>query len=182
MTMNNTTIEHLKYPIGTFEAPEVYSEDYLLEKIAVIENFVNDLEKEVAFLDEQQLDTPYRPDGWTIRQVIHHCADSHMNCFIRIKWALTEDQPTIKYYEEGLWGEGHDNRTMPIAPTLQLLNGLHFRLGFLLRSLNETDLNKTFIHPEHGKSFSIKEIIGTYAWHCNHHLAHITELKKRKKW
>lgn len=180
--MTSRELELLKYPIGKFEAPENYIANYLAEKREEIEIFPSRLQNVVANLNEEQLDTPYRPEGWTIRQVIHHCADSHLNCFIRIKWALTENQPTIKYYEEGLWGEGFDNKTMPIAPTLLLLEGLHYRLGYLLKNLNEEELNSTFIHPEHGKTFSIKEIIGLYAWHCNHHLAHIIELKKRKKW
>jgi DinB superfamily len=180
--MNKKELEKLQYPIGKFEAPEIYTENYLKEKIEEIGNFPKILENEVYNLSDDQLNTPYRPAGWSIRQVIHHCADSHMNCFIRIKWALTENQPVIKYYEESLWGEGTDNRTMPIAPSLHLLSGLHFRLVYLLRELSEEELNKTFIHPEHGKSFSIKDMIGMYAWHCNHHLAHITELKKRKKW
>lgn len=180
--MSENELELLKYPIGKFNAPESYSSNYLKEKISEIELFVEKLENETKFLNDDQLDTPYRPDGWTIRQVIHHCADSHMNCFVRIKWALTENNPTIKYYEEALWGEGHDNTTMPITPSLQLLKGLHFRLGFLLKSLNENELDKSFIHPEHSTTFSIKEIIGIYAWHCNHHLAHITQLKKRKNW
>ena len=176
------SIEKLKYPIGQFEAPSIYTQEYLIEKIREIAVFPENLNKTISQLNEEQLNTPYRPDGWTIRQVIHHCADSHMNCFIRIKWALTEKEPVIKYYYEGLWGEGIDNKTMPIEPTIQLLKGLHFRLAFLLNSLNEDELNKTFVHPEHNKTFAIKEIIGMYAWHCNHHLEHIAQLKKREKW
>lgn len=180
--MDHKEIEKLQYPIGKFKVPDQYTKTYLNEKIEEIELFVEQIKNEVSVLNDEQLNTPYRPQGWTIRQVIHHCADSHMNCFIRIKWALTENKPTIKYYEESLWGEGFDNTTMPITPTLELLKGLHFRLGYLLRNLNEEELNKTFIHPEYDKTISIKEIICTYAWHCKHHLAHITELKKRKKW
>lgn len=180
--MYKKELEKLQYPIGKFEAPKLYTRKYLEEKIEKIEHFPKILKNEVHTLSEVQLNTPYRPEGWSIRQVIHHCADSHMNCFIRIKWALTENQPVIKYYEEALWGEGIDNRTMPIEPSLQLLTGLHFRLGYVLRGLKEEELLKTFIHPEHGKIFSIQDMIGMYAWHCEHHLAQITELKKRKKW
>ncbi|MGL2992374.1 YfiT family bacillithiol transferase [Flavobacterium sp. TSSA_36] len=180
--MTHQELEKLKYPIGTFKAPEQYTKTYLKEKIAEIELFVEKIKSEVSTLNDKQLNTPYRPQGWTIKQVIHHCADSHMNCFIRIKWALTEENPVIKYYEEALWGEGIDNKTMSIAPTLSLLEGLHYRLGYLLKNLTDDQLEKTFIHPEHGKTFSIKEIIGMYAWHCNHHLAHIQQLKKSKKW
>ncbi|WP_310380331.1 YfiT family bacillithiol transferase [Flavobacterium sp.] len=180
--MENQILEKLRHPIGKFTAPERYSKEYLAEKIAEIASFPEKLNKEVISLTEEQLDTEYRQDGWTIRQVIHHCADSHMNCFIRIKWALTEDKPTIKFYHEDLWSELEDNLTMPIQPTLSLLEGLHFRLAYLMKSLSEADLEKLFIHPEHNAKFKIKEIIGTYAWHGNHHLAHITELKKLKNW
>ena len=180
--MNDLELEKLRYPIGHFIAPENYSFEFITEKISEIASFPERLKKEVASLSDEQLDTPYRPDGWTIRQVIHHCADSHMNCFIRIKWALTEETPTIKFYHEELWGEMHDNRTMPIEPALCLLEGLHYRLTYLMSSLTENDLKKSFIHPEHSKEFKIEELIGTYAWHSNHHLAHITELKKRMGW
>lgn len=172
----------LRYPIGKYAAPEVYTKEYLVERIQEIAQFPALLKKEVSQLTNEQLDTPYRDGGWTIRQVIHHCADSHMNCFIRIKWALTEATPTIKFYYEDRWGEMEDNLNMPIEPTLALLEGLHFRLAYLMKNLSDLDLEKSFIHPEHNTSFKIKEIIGTYAWHGLHHLAHITELKKRKGW
>lgn len=174
--------DKLRYPIGKFITPEVYTTVYLSERIQEIAEFPALLKKEVSQLSDEQLDTPYRDGGWTIRQVTHHCADSHMNCFIRLKWALTEDTPTIKFYYEDLWGEMVDNTKMPIESTLALLEGLHFRLAYLMNSLSASDLNKSFIHPEHNASFQIKEIIGTYAWHGLHHLAQITELKKRKGW
>jgi hypothetical protein len=180
--MENTALEKSRYPIGKFIAPKSYSVEYLTNKIAEIASFPERLKKEVLHLNEEQLDTPYRNGGWTIRQVIHHCADSHMNCFIRIKWTLTEDKPVIKFYHEDRWAELHDNLTMPIQPTLSFLEGLHFRLAYLMNSLSEADLEKSFIHPEHNAVFQLKEIIGTYAWHGNHHLAHITELKKQKGW
>lgn len=180
--MEDLELEKLRYPIGKYIAPEIYSNAFILEKIESIASFPERLKKEVLHLTDEQLDTSYRPDGWTVRQVIHHCADSHMNCFIRIKWALTEDKPIIKYYHENLWGEMPDNTTMPIEPTLQLLEGLHFRLVYIMRNLSTTDLEKFFIHPEHGKEFKLKEIIGLYSWHGNHHLTHIKELKKRKCW
>ncbi|MFV8327683.1 YfiT family bacillithiol transferase [Flavobacterium sp. ZS1P14] len=180
--MENSALEKLRYPIGKFMAPESYSSEYLTTKIAAIASFPERLKKEVSHLTEEQLDTPYRQDGWTIRQVIHHCADSHMNCFIRIKWTLTEDKPVIKPYYEDRWAALHDNITMPIQPTLSFLEGLHYRLAYLMNHLSQADLEKSFIHPEHNTSFQLKEIIGTYAWHGNHHLAHITELKKQKGW
>ena len=180
--MENSELEKSRYPIGKFIALDHYSNEYLLEKIDEIATFPERLRSEVLNLTNEQLDTSYREDGWTIRQVIHHCADSHMNCYIRIKWALTEENPIIKYYHEDRWAELHDNLTMPIQSSLLLLEGLHFRLAYLMKNLSSDDLKKSFIHPEHSKEFKIEEIIGTYAWHGNHHLAHITELKRRKGW
>lgn len=180
--MENSTLEKLRYPIGKFTTPDSYSKSYLSEKIAEIATFPKRLKKEASDLTNEQLDSCYREGGWTIRQVIHHCAESHMNCYIRIKWALTENRPIIKQYDENLWSELNDSLTMPIEPTISLLEGLHFRLAYIMSSLSEEDLEKTFIHPENGNEFAIKEIIGTYAWHGNHHLAHITELKKRNNW
>jgi hypothetical protein len=180
--MEDLSLEKLRYPIGKFVPVEQYTSDYLSQRIDEIASFPERLKKEVIHLTDEQVDTPYRQDGWTVRQVIHHCADSHMNCFIRLKWTLTEDKPTIKFYYEDRWSELEDNKTMPIAPTLTLLEGLHYRMAFLMKSLTPEQLQKSFIHPEHGKEFQLREIIGLYAWHGNHHLAHITALKKRKGW
>ncbi|MES2241175.1 MAG: putative metal-dependent hydrolase [Bacteroidota bacterium] len=180
--MENIELEKLKYPIGKFSAPEIYSKEYLSAKIEEINSFPDRLKIETINLTDEQLDTPYRKKSWTIRQVIHHCAESHMNCYIRIKWALTENNPVIKAYNEVLWSELNDNTTMPIAASLTLLEGLHYRLAYLMNSLSELDLEKSFIHPENNSEIKIKQMIGTYAWHGNHHLAHITELKKRKNW
>jgi len=180
--MTELDLEKLKYPIGKFTPPDNYSTAYLSEKIEEIENFPKRLENETLHLTDEQLDTPYRPDGWTVRQVIHHCAESHMNCYIRIKWALTENNPVIKAYDEVLWSELNDNLTMPIQPTLDLLKGLHFRLAYIMKNLSESDLEKTFVHPSDNSENKIKMIIGSYTWHGNHHLAHITSLKKYKNW
>ena len=175
-------LEKLRYPIGKFTPTENYTKEYLSEKIGSIASFPERLKKAVSGLTDEQLGTPYRPGGWTIRQVVHHCADSHMNCYIRLKWTLTEDKPTIKYYFEDRWSELPDNRNMPIEPTLSLLEGLHYRIAFVMNHLSQSDLSKSFIHPEHQKEFQLREIIGLYAWHGNHHLAHITSLKARKGW
>lgn len=180
--MEEIDLEKLKYPIGKFKAPAAYSSEYILDKINEIESFPERLKKETLHLTDEQLNTPYRPSGWTVRQVIHHCAESHMHCFIRIKWALTENNPVIKPYHEVLWSELPDNLHMPIQPTLTLLEGLHSRLVYLMRNLSEADLEKSFIHPENNSEYRIKQLIGTYAWHGNHHLAHITSLKKYKNW
>ncbi len=145
-------------------------------------SFPEKLSKEVIHLKEDQLLIPYRPDGWNIRQVVHHCADSHMNSFIRLKLALTEDNPTIKPYFEDRWGKMHDNSTMPLEPTLSLLKNLHFRWVYLLRSLPEKEFARKFFHPEHQDHVSLGEHTAFYAWHGRHHLAHITSLKARMKW
>lgn len=180
--MKETDLEKLKYPIGKFISPTHFNSEYISNNITIIESFPDKLRKETIYLTDEQLDTPYRPGGWSVRQVIHHCAESHMNCFIRIKWALTENNPVIKAYDEKLWSELQDNLTMPIQPTLQLLEGLHFRLAYIMKNLSPSDLDKSFIHPENNSEYLLKQIIGMYAWHCNHHLAHITTLKKDRNW
>lgn len=171
-----------QYPIGKFEKPSTITSGILSEWISFLESFPSLLTQEVSHLSDQQLDTPYRDGGWTIRQVIHHCADSHMNAFCRIKLAITEDNPVIKPYYEDRWAELTDSKTLPIETSLNILKGLHQRWVVLLKSLNNELLERNFIHPEHQKTFSIAETIGTYAWHSEHHLAHITELKRSKGW
>ncbi|MCW2120123.1 YfiT family bacillithiol transferase [Flavobacterium sp. 7A] len=176
------TLEKLKYPIGHFLQPEEITSLILSNWIEDIARFPENLSNEVAHLSAEQLDTPYRPDGWTIRQVVHHCADSHMNSLTRFKLALTEDSPFIKPYHEERWAELEDSKNFPIQSSLQMLIGIHARWTALLKELSVTDLKRDFVHPEHGKSFLLDENIGVYAWHCNHHLAHITTLKKVKNW
>lgn len=172
----------MKYPIEKFKLPDMVTSEVIGKFILVIESFPARLKAEVEKLTDEQLDTPYRPDGWTIRQVVNHCADSHMNGLIRHKLLLTEDKPTIKPYMEDRWAELVDSKTMPIASALQILDGVHKRWTILLKSLSDSDLKRIYIHPEHVKEFQLEESIALYAWHCNHHLAHITELKKRKGW
>ncbi|MEO6820913.1 MAG: YfiT family bacillithiol transferase [Ginsengibacter sp.] len=176
------TEEQLKYPIGKFEKPELITRDILSKWILEISDFPARLKNEVTYLTDEQLDTQYRPGGWTIRQVVHHCADSHMTSFTRFKLALTEEKPTIKPFLEDRWAALSDGKTAPIEPSLMVLEGLHNRWVSLLNSLTEEDLHKKFIHPEQGREFILNENIGIYAWHGNHHLAHITQLKKIKKW
>ena len=180
--MQNDELQYLRFPIGPFKKPEIISKELLQQWISDIQSFHIRLKNEVQHLNDKQLDTPYRENGWTIRQVVHHCADSHMNSLIRFKLALTEEKPTIKPYFEERWAELADSKTMDISPSLKMIEGIHARWTVLLKSLNEEDLKRTFIHPEHGKEFRVDENIGIYAWHCNHHLAHITELKKSKNW
>jgi uncharacterized damage-inducible protein DinB len=175
-------LEQLKYPIGTYKKPAVLTPEIISTYIAVIEDFPSKLKIEVETLSDEQLDVPYRPGGWTIRQLVNHCADSHMNALVRFKLALTEDNPTIKPYREDLWAELADSKSMPIGPALEILDGLHKRWSILLKSLTSEDYNKKYIHPDKGRAVPLDETIGLYAWHCNHHLAHITTLKKSNNW
>lgn len=176
------SLEQLKYPIGKFVIPKSINSDILNQWISQIATFPSRLKSEVSHLTDHQLDTPYRPDGWTVRQVVHHCADSHMNSFVRLKLTLTEHKPIIKPYHENLWAELPDAKSMPIEHSLLILDGLHHRWTDLLRSLTNQDFHRTFIHPEHGREFPLNVFVALYAWHCEHHLAHITELKKRNNW
>jgi hypothetical protein len=174
------TLDSLRYPIGKFVKPATITSAQMEEWIEAIAQFPEALASEVAGLSEAELRWPYRLEGWTIQQVVHHCADSHMNCLMRFKLALTEDQPTIRPYEEALWAQLADTTESPIAWSLQLLDGLHKKWVFLLKKMTEEDFERTFIHPEHGKSFSLKEALGMYAWHSNHHLAHVRQAKKHQ--
>ena len=161
------------FPIGEFKRPDNISHEHVSTWIDKIAAFPKQLRSEVSSLTEKQLDTTYRPGGWTIRQVVHHCADSHLNSFIRIKLALTEDTPTIKPYFEHKWAELTDSKKMDVEASLRIIEGLHARWAHLLKSLTNQELKRSFFHPEHNKTIQIDEIIGFYAWHCDHHLAHI---------
>ncbi len=175
-------IEKFKFPIGRFNKPFNIEPEQLKKYISEIANFPDRLRKAVEGLTDTQLDTAYRPGGWTIRQVVNHCADSHMNSMIRFKLALTEANPVIKPYFEERWAELADSKNMPVLPALNMLEGIHQRWTVLLNSLKDDEWQKTFIHPEHGKEFRLDENTAIYAWHCNHHLAHITTLKKTNGW
>ncbi len=146
-----------------------------------IETFPKRLELSVQHLLEFQLQTPYREGGWTVNQVIHHCADSHMNFLLRLKLALSEENPAIKPYKEALWAEMPDYE-LPFNNSITLLYCIHHKLLKILSALNEEQLERTYYHPEYERSFRIKELICLYAWHGNHHLAHITSLKERMNW
>ena len=179
---NKMTIEELKFPIGRFEKPIKITLEILHNYIIDISTFPNRIKEEVKNLKDEQLDTPYRKNGWTIRQVINHCADSHMNALIRFKLTLTEEKPTIKPYFEERWAELTDSKNIPIQPALKMLEGIHERWSVLLNNFTKEQLERTFIHPEREKEIRLDENIGVYAWHCNHHLAHITSLKLRMGW
>jgi hypothetical protein len=163
----------LRFPAGPFQAPKSYEKKELDSFIEVIALFPGRLESEISKLKPESLDTPYRPGGWTVRQVVHHCADSHMNSFIRFKLALTEDNPTIKPYFEDKWAEMEDYLNVPLIHSLKILDGVHFRWVALLRSMTEQDFQKAFFHPEKQRSITLYEATALYAWHCKHHLAHV---------
>ena len=169
-------LEQLKYPVGKFVKPESITKDIIDSAISDIENFPNLVKAEIQNLDEKDLQLRYRPEGWTISQVVHHCADSHINSYMRFKLALTENVPTIKPYDESLWAELPDNNLSPLV-SLQLLEALHARWAYLLKTLTVEDLSKEFIHPEQSEKILFKENILIYGWHCRHHLAHIRQAK-----
>lgn len=170
-------LEQLKYPVGKFVKPESITTELIDSAISEIENFLKLVKAEIQNLDEQDLQLRYRPGGWTISQVVHHCADSHINSYVRFKLALTENVPTIKPYEESLWAELPDKQLSPFV-SLKLLEVLHERWVCTLKDLSEEDLSKEFIHPEQSERISLKENILIYSWHCRHHLAHIRQAKE----
>ena len=174
-------LEKLRYPIGRFEPPSGIDQTQVEKWISDIEALPADLRKTVQGLTDAQLDTRYRPGGWTIRQVIHHLPDSHLNSFIRFKWALTEDEPHIKPYFEDRWAQLPDYSLAPVSASLDLLEALHRRWVVLLRSLTRQDLDRQFIHPESGPA-NLAETIGAYAWHGQHHLTHIQDTIRRERW
>ena len=174
--------EDLRYPIGQFRyegEPDQHRREQWIEEIAATPA---NLRTAVAGLSPQQLDTPYRDKGWTIRQVVHHLPDSHLNAYTRIKLALTEDVPVIKPYEEARWAELPDGRTAPIELSLNLLESLHHRWVMVLRQLTPADFRRRFIHPQHGRPIELQETLALYAWHGQHHVAHITSLRHRMAW
>jgi hypothetical protein len=172
--------EDLRYPVGRFR-PHAPNPSRRAANIADIAALPERIRAAVARLDDRQLDTPYRPDGWTVRQVVHHVADSHMNAFIRLKLALTEPEPTIKPYDENAWAALADVR-LPIEVSLGLIDGVHRRWDALNAALQEADYGRLWTHPEHGKTFTIDFLLQNYAWHSRHHVAHVTALRARQNW
>ena len=173
--------DQLRYPIGKFSAKESYTEEELKIIIDRIEVLPEKIVSAVKPLSVTQLDTPYREGGWTVRQVLHHLSDSHLNAYVRFKWTLTEETPTIKAYDEKLWAETPETKSDP-ALSLNLLKALHAKWVSLLQVLPKEDLKKQFLHPQTNKHVRIDNLMGMYAWHGEHHLAHITSLKERKGW
>jgi hypothetical protein len=176
--MNTETIEQLRYPVGRVpRTSEPVPPETRAQLLGVLEQLPATVRSLVDGLTDAQLDTPYRPGGWTIRQVVHHLPDSHMNAYVRMKLAATEDSPAIRTYEEARWAELPEAKSGPVAMSLDLLDALHRRWVAFLRGLTDADLRRAFSHPEWGV-VSIDEALGMYAWHCRHHTEHIRRALK----
>jgi hypothetical protein len=171
----------LRYPIGRFQRPAAATAQDRESWIAALVAAPTRFRDAVRDLDDAQLDTTYRPDGWTVRQVIHHVADSHMNSYIRCKLALTETDPLVKPYNDAQWATLHDAHTLPVEVSLQLVESLHLRWVDLLKSLGSADFDRTFRHPELGQ-MTLNANLALYAWHSRHHESHITALRSRLGW
>lgn len=170
-----------RYPIGQYE-PKPFSLKLKEEWLGDIRMLPSILEKSIENLDEAQIETPYRDGGWTVKQLVHHVADSHINAYCRFKLGLTEDNPTIRTYDQELWTGLPDTENLPINISLTLLHALHLRWYEFLKRLDEKEWNKTIYHPEHKKQFTLWHLLGMYSWHGRHHVAHITSLKETKGW
>jgi uncharacterized damage-inducible protein DinB len=171
----------LSYPIGKYEHKGSLLPAERENAIAQIAAAPKRLRDAVAGLSHQQFDTPYRPGGWTVRQVVHHVPDSHINSYVRFKLALTENEPTIRPYDEALWANLQDSRDTPVEVSLALLESLHHRWDVLLRALRPGDFARLLRHPEQG-TMTLDDMAGYYAWHGRHHVAHITSLREREGW
>lgn len=174
-------MDDLRFPVGKFHYDGPPNDQQRQAFLHEIEQAPTKLRVAVKGLSDSQLDTPYRPEGWTVRQVVHHVPDSHLNSYVRFKLALTEDEPTIKTYAEDRWAELSDTKATPIDVSLTLLESLHDRWVRLLRSLSPEQWKRTFRHPELGP-MTLEKTLALYAWHGRHHVAHITELRKRMSW
>ncbi|MEM8934129.1 MAG: YfiT family bacillithiol transferase [Acidobacteriota bacterium] len=180
--MNQPDMETLRFPTGRYQMPETVSDAEIAAHIEAIRVAPAALRRAVDGLDDSQLDTPYRPDGWTVRQVVHHVPDSHGNALVRFRWALTEDHPRIKAYNEGAWAELPDGKSAPIAASLDLLDAIHGRWMLLLPALGPAEWARTFEHPEGDVVFRLDQTLALYAWHGRHHVAHVTALRERMGW
>jgi DinB family protein len=175
-------VEDLRYPIGKFSYGGALTDAERGDCVARIGAAPARLRAAVQGLTDPQLDTPYRPGGWTVRQVVHHVPDSHLNAYTRFRLALTESAPTIRPYDEARWAELPDARSAPVELSLGLLEALHLRWVLLLRQLGTDEWARTFMHPEHRREVSLNEMAAMYAWHGEHHVAHVTALRRRMGW
>lgn len=174
--------EQLRFPIGRYTAPETYPPEMQDEWIAAIEALPQWLDVCIENLDAEQLNTPYRPGGWTPVQVIHHIADSHMNAYIRLKLTLTEDSPVVKPWDEKAWSLLPDVSTVPVNISITLLHALHRRMGQTMRNMSPEDWERTYYHPEHERYVPLWELADLYAWHGRHHMEQIRQLRQRNNW
>jgi hypothetical protein len=170
-----------RYPVGPFPGPVEQTPQQRQISIAAISALPENLRSAVHGLSEAQLDTPYREGGWTVRQLVHHVADSHVNAYVRFRRALTEEWPAVNAYDENLWANLHDARTLPVSVSLELLDALHRRWDALFKSLTEADWQRGYVHSENGRQ-KLAEVVQSYDWHSRHHVAHVTELRKRMGW
>lgn len=171
-------LEALKYPIGKFNCPKEITDNHIKQWITIIKSFSEQIQQEVKELSVTELKYKYRPNGWTIKQVLSHCIDSHMNSIVRFKLALTEENPTIRPYNEAAWAELPDTLAYSVSESIVLLQSIHNRWVFLLNELSVEQFNRTFVHPDGNEVVSLKMNLGIYAWHCQHHLQHIINAKK----
>jgi hypothetical protein len=178
---DSSAVPDLRYPIGKFPLPSTISREDRNRFIEDIAALPGQLRHAIDGLGEARLDTAYRPGGWTVRQVVHHLADSHMNAYVRFKLALTEDNPTVKPYKEDRWAELPEARTAPVEVSLTLLDGMHHRWVMMARAMSDAEFARTFHHPERG-AMRLDLVAAMYAWHCRHHVAHITSLRQRLGW
>ena len=175
-------MEDLRYPIGRYTPPETITDDHIAAWIEDVKSFPSIIRAALDGLSEEQIDTPYRPEGWTVRQLVHHVSDSHLNSIIRFKWGLTEDEPQIKAYNQKAWADTNDVVQTPTEVTLTFLDALHAKWVHLLHSIKGEEWKRGILHPETGTRMSLDWLLGMYAWHCKHHAAHITSLIDREGW
>jgi len=180
--MTTEEIEDLKYPIGKSKVPEKISSTDIQKWISDISELPLKFNNATRTLTREQLDTPYRPEGWTLKQLVHHIADSHMNGLLRFKWALTEDEPTIKAFDEKQFADLDDSKLAPVEISLDLISALHAKWVILLENMSVSDFEKTFVHPVSGHRFTLKESLAHYSWHGRHHFAQLENLLIRKGW
>ena len=174
-------MQDFRYPIGTYK-PQPFSHEQRDKWLADLRYLPSDLEAAIQNLDEHQLNTRYREGGWTVKQVVHHLADSHINAYVRFKLALTEENPTIKPYDENLWVKLRDAEILPVNVSLTLLHALHLRMVNAIINLTDEQWQRTIYHPEHKQEMTLWYLLGLYAWHGRHHVAHITSLRERSNW
>lgn len=180
--MPDSAAEDLRYPVGPYRPPAEVRRSDLDAWIAELDALPRHLRDTVAGLNDAQLDTPYRPGGWTVRQIVHHLADGHLNVYTRYRLALTEQTPTVKSFDVDAWAELPDAKSGPVEPSLALIEGLHGRWTRLLRSLSDADLERSYQHPEDEEPAALGRTLGYFAWHSRHHVAQILALRKRHGW